>query len=416
LRPAFAIAESQSSSHSHTALRRRLGLPLLVLYGVGITVGAGIYVLIGAVAGHAGVYSPWAFLLAGIVMALTVASYAELSTRFPVSAGEAAYVRVAFQSRLLSTSIGLSTIVIGIMSASTVTLGSVGYIQQFVNLPQGLLAVIVIILLGAVAAWGILESVVIAGLLTLVEVGGLIAIVAAAVHSDLSIVPTLTSLPPLEFHVLSGIAFASLLAFFAFIGFEDLANIVEEAKNPRRDIPRAMIFTLIISTVLYVILAAVAVNAVSVERLALSPAPLSLVFREVAGVSPSVISAIAIVATLNTVLAQVTMAARVIYGMARQGDLPLVIGAVHPRTATPWLATAIVVTAVVVLALAFPLVGLAESTSIATLAVFAVVNLALLRLKYRRVQSPGTHVKVPFWIPTAGLMSCIVMIIAALVG
>ncbi len=177
-----------------------------------------------------------------------------------------------------------------------------------------------------------------------------------------------------------------------------------------------MIFTLIISTVLYVILAAVAVNAVSVERLALSPAPLSLVFREVAGVSPSVISAIAIVATLNTVLAQVTMAARVIYGMARQGDLPLVIGAVHPRTATPWLATAIVVTAVVVLALAFPLVGLAESTSIATLAVFAVVNLALLRLKYRRVQSPGTHVKVPFWIPTAGLMSCIVMIIAALVG
>ncbi len=239
MRPAFAIAESQSSSHSHTALRRRLGLPLLVLYGVGITVGAGIYVLIGAVAGHAGVYSPWAFLLAGIVMALTVASYAELSTRFPVSAGEAAYVRVAFQSRLLSTSIGLSTIVIGIMSASTVTLGSVGYIQQFVNLPQGLLAVIVIILLGAVAAWGILESVVIAGLLTLVEVGGLIAIVAAAVHSDLSIVPTLTSLPPLEFHVLSGIAFASLLAFFAFIGFEDLANIVEEAKNPRPGIFRA---------------------------------------------------------------------------------------------------------------------------------------------------------------------------------
>ena len=80
------------------ALQRRLGLPLLVLYGTGVTIGAGIYVLIGAVAGHAGSYAPWAFVLAGLVMALTVASYAELSTRFPVSAGEAAYVRAAFQS------------------------------------------------------------------------------------------------------------------------------------------------------------------------------------------------------------------------------------------------------------------------------------------------------------------------------
>src|SRR5512132_1492971 len=91
-------------------LRRRLGLPLLVLYGTGITIGAGIYVLIGAVAGHAGVYAPWSFILAATVMALTVASYAELSTRFPVSAGEAAYVRAAFNSRILAVLTGLLTI------------------------------------------------------------------------------------------------------------------------------------------------------------------------------------------------------------------------------------------------------------------------------------------------------------------
>ena len=82
-------------------LKRRLGLPLLVLYGTGITIGAGIYVLIGAVAGHAGVYAPWSFMLAAVVMAFTVASYIELSTRYPVSAGEAAYIRAAFQSRIL---------------------------------------------------------------------------------------------------------------------------------------------------------------------------------------------------------------------------------------------------------------------------------------------------------------------------
>ena len=398
------------------ALRRRLGLPLLVLYGVGITVGAGIYVLVGAVAEHAGIYAPWAFLLAGIVMAFTVASYIELSTRFPVSAGEAAYVRAAFGSRLLSTFVGLTTIVIGVMSASTVTLGAVGYVRQFIDLPQIVLVLLLLLSLGAVAMWGILESVIIAGLLTLVEVGGLVAIIVAGVKAELPIAATLATFPPLEFHILSGIATASLLAFFAFIGFEDLANIVEEAQQPRRDIPRAMVLTLVVSTVLYVVVGAVAVSAVSVDRLASSSAPLSLVFREVAGVSPQTINAIAIVATLNTILAQITMASRVLYGMARQGDLPLVIGTVHPATATPWLATGVVVAAAAGLALVFPFTGLAESTSVATLAVFALVNLALLRLKYLRPQSAGTHVDVPVWMPVAGFASSLLMIIAGLNG
>ena len=117
-----------------------------------------------------------------------------------------------------------------------------------------------------------------------------------------------------------------LLAFFAFVGFEDLANVVEEAKVPHRDIPRAMVLTLLISTILYVAVVGIAISAVPAHLLASSPAPLSLVFRQVAGVSPATISAIAIVATLNTILAQMTMAARVIYGMARQGDLPAIAG------------------------------------------------------------------------------------------
>ena len=398
------------------ALRRRLGLPLLVLYGTGITIGAGIYVLIGAVAGHAGAYTPWAFVLAGLVMALTVASYAELSTRFPVSAGEAAYVRAAFQSRLLSTLTGLLTIVVGIVASSAVTLGSAGYIAQFVDLPRGVIVVAVVVALGAVAAWGILESVLLASLFTLIEVGGLLAIVIAAIHAELPIAAVLVQPLPFDAGALSGIAFASLLAFFAFIGFEDLANVVEEAKVPHRDIPRAMVLTLVISTVLYVAVAATAISAVSVERLASSPAPLSLVFREVAGVSPATISAIAIVATLNTILAQMTMASRVIYGMARQGDLPSIAAQVHPRTATPLFATAFIVVWVITLALTLPLERLAEATSLATLVVFALVNLALLRLRHRRVQSHGPHVSVPVWVPAAGLATCLAMIASALLG
>ncbi len=363
------------------ALRRRLGLPLLTLYGIGITIGAGIYVLIGAVAAHAGRAAPWSFALAAAAMAFTVGSYSELATRYPVSAGEAAYVRAAFHSRFASTATGLITILIGIVSSATVALGAAGYIAQFVVLPQSAIVLAVLVALGAVAAWGILESVLLASLFTLIEAGGLIIIIGAAVHAGLPFAAPLLEPPPFEIAALSGIAYASLLAFFAFIGFEDLANVVEEVKVPHRDLPRAMVLTLVITTILYIAVAAIAVTAVPVERLAASQAPLSLVFRAVAGVSPLTISAIAIVATLNTILAQITMAARVIYGLARQGDLPRFAGHVHPKTATPIVATAIVVIATMVLALFVPFERLAEGTSLATLLVFALVNLSLLRLR-----------------------------------
>jgi amino acid transporter len=393
-------------------LQRRLSLPLLVLYGIGITIGAGIYVLIGAVAGHAGSYAPWSFVLAAVVMAFTVGSYAELTTRFPVSAGEAAYVRAAFGSRAASTLTGLLTIVIGIVSSAAVALGAAGYIAQFTDWPPSAVVALLLAVLGAVAAWGILESVLLASLFTLIEAGGLIAIIVAGLQAQVPLASAL-ALPPLDIATLSGIGYASLLAFFAFIGFEDLANVVEEAKVPHRDIPRAMVLTLVISTVLYVAVAAIAVAAVPVAELAASPAPLSLVFRRLAGVSPATISVIAIVATLNTILAQMTMAARVVYGLARQGDLPGFAGRVHPKTATPLIATALIVAATLALALLVPFERLAEGTSLATLVVFALVNLALLRLRHRKIHTDGPHIRVPLWVPAAGFVSCLAMMAAA---
>lgn len=408
--------KSDPSIEAVVPLRRRLGLAMLVLYGTGVTVGAGIYVLIGAIAGHAGAYAPWSFVLAAAVMALTVASYAELSTRFPVSAGEAAYVRAAFRSRALAMAVGLLTVVTGVVSSAAVTLGSAGYIRQFIDLPQGLIVVIVVLALGAVAAWGILESVALASLFTLIEVSGLVVVIVAGIHADLPIAATIIHMPPLDATALSGIGFGSLLAFFAFIGFEGLANVVEEAKVPHRDVPRAMALTLGISTILYVVVAAVAVSAGPIERLAASSAPLSQVFREVAGVSPATISAIAIVSTLNTILAQMTVAARIVYGIAREGELPVIFARVHPGTGTPLIATACIAALVVPLALFVPLTPLAEVTSLATLAVFALVNLALLRLRYRGVRSDNPHVTVPIWIPVAGFVTCVAMMAGALFG
>lgn len=396
------------------ALRRRLNLPLLVLYGTGVTVGAGIYVLIGAVAGHAKAHAPLAFVFAAIVMGLTVGSYAELCTRYPVAAGEAAYVKAAFRSRWLSTATGLIMVGTGVIATSAVALGAAGYIEQFIGLPQWLVVTFVILVLGLISAWGVLESVLLASLFTIIEVGGLIAIIGAATTAGLPIGQALFAVPSLDSGVWVGIAFASLLAFFAFTGFEDLTNMVEEAQTPERNVPMAMALTLVITTTLYVLIAAIAVTAVPVERLAGSNAPLSLVFREVAGVSPAVITAIAIVSTLNTIIAQMTMAIRVVYGMARQGDLPSIFGQVNRITATPLLATTIVAISSLALAVLAPFERLAEYTSLFTLVVFALVNLALIKLRWGGAESRSGLFRVPLAVPVLGFALCILMIASAI--
>ena len=399
----------------NVALRRRLNLPLLVLYGTGVTVGAGIYVLIGAIAGHAKTFAPLAFVFAAIVMGLTVGSYAELCTRFPVAAGEAAYVKAAFRRRWLSTATGLVMIGTAVIATSAVALGAAGYIAQFTDLPQPLVVVVIIVGLGLVSAWGVLESVLLASLFTIIELGGLAAIIAAAAHAGLPIGTALFTVPPLDFGLWLGIAFASLLAFFAFTGFEDLTNMVEETQAPEQNVPIAMALTLIITTLLYVVIAAIAVTALPIERLAGSSAPLSLVFREVAGVSPAVISGIAIIATLNTIIAQMTMAIRVVYGMARQGDLPRALGRVNRATATPLLATTGIVALALALALLAPFERLAEFTSLATLIVFALVNLALLKIRWDGAEPRRDIVTVPLIVPVLGVVTCFVMIGSAVI-
>jgi APA family basic amino acid/polyamine antiporter len=396
-------------------LRRRLSLWLLVLYGVGVTIGAGIYVLVGTVAAHAKTHAPLSFLIAAMVMALTVASYVELCARFPVAAGEAAYVRAAFGSRFLSRLTGGLMIASAVIGSAAVATGATGYILEFVSAPKPLIIVVIVIGVALVVAWGVLESALLAGLLTLLEVGGLLAIIVAAAQAGLPVQNALLSLPAWEAPVWTGIAFASLIAFFAFIGFEDLTNMVEETHAPTRTMPLAIAITLVVTTVLYVIIAAIAVTAVPWERLAASEAPLTIIYRELAGISPAMISAIAIGATLNTVIALFTMATRVVYGLARMGDLPDSLGAVHAPTGTPVIATVMVAGLVLFLTLFVPFGRLAEFTSLATLIVFAFVNAALLKLRWRAGKRRPGEIRIPLWVPAAGFVSSLVMIASALI-
>ena len=321
-----------SPASAPPVLVRSLNLPLAVLFGLGVTIGAGIYVLIGATAGRAGMHAPLSFLLAGLVMAPTAASFAEFASRMPVSAGEAAYVRAGFGSERLALLIGLMVICVGVISAAAIAKGSAGYVREFVDLPTSMIITAVVLIMGAVAAWGILQSVAIAGLMTLIEVGGLLVIIffGATTSPDL-----ITRLPEIwiglgSFAAVTGVLSASLLAFFAFIGFEGLANIAEEVKDPQRTLPKAIFLTLAISTLFYILIVWIALVSVPRDELAAARAPLSLVFQRVTGASPTAISAIAIVATVNGIIALMVMASRVIYGMADRKMLPSSLARYQP--------------------------------------------------------------------------------------
>ena len=416
-RAAPPTAESPGAPE-RPALKRTLSLPLVVLYGLGVTIGAGIYVLIGAAAGRAGLYAPMAFVVSSVVMALTAASFAEMVSRLPVSAGEAAYVRAGFGSAKLSLLVGLLVVTSGIVSSAVITIGAAGYIRALADWPELLLIPLLLLAMGAVAAWGILQSVALAGLLTVIEAGGLVVVIAAAVADRPAVVTELAAVVPDlgDAAAWTAVVGTTLLAFFAFIGFEDMVNIAEEVVRPRRTMPWAIFLTLAIATVLYFAVTGVAVLAVPPAELAQSSAPLGLVFERVTGASPVAITAIAIVATLNGVIVQLIMAARVLYGLGCQGSLPAVLARVHPVTRTPLVATAVVVGIATALAMSFPLEGLAEMTSRVVLVVFALVNLALLRLKLRGDAAPDGAFAVWTWVPAAGFLSCLALLVGAAVG
>lgn len=393
-------------------LRRSLTLTNAVLYGLGVTIGAGIYVLIGAAAARAGMSAPLAFAAAALLMGLTGASFAELAGRMPVAAGEAAYVREAFQSDRLGALVGGLVIAIAIVSAAAISVGSAGYLGVLVALPRPVLIVAVVLAMAGIAAWGIKESALFAGTMTIIEVGGLILLIAVGAGGNGDVVTRLPEMvPPLgDVVTVAGVASAALLAVFAFIGFEGIVNIAEEVRDPKRALPRAIFLTLALTTMLYLAVAWVAVVAVPPAELAASPAPLALVFERLTGASPRTMSVIAIVATLNGIIVQIILSSRVLYGLACQGALPAWFREVRAVTRTPLNATVLTAAAVLLLALLLPLERLADLTSRITLVLFALVNLALVRIKRREREVLGSTYVAPRWVPWGGAISCLALL------
>ncbi len=399
-------------------LRRTLSLPLVVLYGLGVTIGAGIYVLLGATTARAGIYAPVSFIVAAIVMTFSAASYAELSARFPVSAGEAAYVRAGFKSAWLSTTVGFLVIASGVVSSSAISLGSTGYIREFIDVPAAWLVVIIVMGLGIIAAWGIMESVLFASLFTIFEAGALLWIVTIGVADNPSILSEIPRIIPAlgDATAWAAVASAGLLAFFAFIGFEDIVNLAEEMENPNKTLAWAIFLTLGLGTLIYFMVTAVTVLSVPLDKLAASEAPLSFVFAHISGASPVIITVIAIAATLNGVIIQIIMASRVLYGLAKQGSVPAIFGSVNQWTRTPLWATAAVCLVVLVLAILAPLQGLAEWTARIVLFIFVMMNGSLFLLKLKTDYAQPGHFSVWIGIPVLGLLSSIALLAGQLIS
>lgn len=397
-------------------LKRELGVWLLSFYGLGNILGAGIYVLVGKVAGEAGYFAPLSFLIAAVVAAFTAFTYAELSSRFPVAAGEAVYLQESFGWQWLSVLGGLLIAASGMFSAATIARGFAGYVQIFFALPDALLICGILLTLGLIAIWGISESVKVAALLTGLEVLGLLIIIYIG-SSKLSTLPDVVSeMPSLsDVAIWPGIFMGAFLAFYAFIGFEDMVNVAEEVSEPQKNMPRAIVFALIVSTVLYGLVSLVAVLNMTPSALAASDAPLADLYSEVTGEKPFLITFISMFAVVNGALIQIIMASRIFYGMARRRWIPTVFSRVNRRTHTPLIATVFVVIAVTLLALCFPLRELAESTSYLVLIIFFLVNLALLRIR-RRFVLPQNVRGYPVWVPVGGALGSFALLVAQIVS
>jgi amino acid transporter len=364
-------------------LRRALTLPWLVFYGVGVTVGAGIFALIGEILALAGDAAPMSFLLAAAIAGATGLSYALLVRVFPKAGGEAVFVNRGL-GEIFGWLAGIGVVATGIISSAVIALAFTGYAGSVVAVPASVLLLAVVGGLTGIAAWGVRESVAFAALITILEVGTLMVITVSGA-------PLLANLPPVGnllgvgagWHGFAPVVAGSILAFFAFIGFEDIENMAEETVDPTRTAPRAILWTLGITVVVYVSLALVAVSLPDRASVAGSPAPLAVLFESVTGFSGRPVAVLAAIAMVNGILIQIVMAARVLYGMANEGLVPAWFGAVHPLRQTPMRATLAVAAMIMVLALTFPLVALAEATSYVILGVFAMVNLALFALGAR---------------------------------
>ncbi|WP_394275533.1 APC family permease [Luteococcus sp.] len=391
-------------------LRRSIGTWGLYLFILGDVLGAGVYVLVGEVAGIAG-GAVWVPLLVALLLALlTAGSYAELATKYPRAGGSSHYAQRAF-GPFWAFLVGFCMLAAGIVSVGALALGFAGdYLAAFVELPVPLTVTLFLALLAGLNMRGIKESMGANAVATVIEVSGLVLVLVLGLlvigrgDADLS---RLTQLGTPGHGPVSAVLAASVLAFYSYVGFETSVNVAEEARNPARSYPRALFAALVTAGIVYVGVGVAASAIVPTDQLAASSGPLLEVVRAAGGVPVVVFSLIALVAVANGALLTGIMGSRLAYGMARDGLLPSALGRVLPRRRTPWVAILATTGLSLVLALTGEIDTLASTLVLLLLVVFSSVNVAVLVL--RREPVDHEHFRVPRVLPLLGLLSCLLL-------
>lgn len=405
----------ESAQPNSPALKREVSLLLLTFYGLGTILGAGIYVLIGEIAGVAGYGVPLSLVAAGIVAGLTACCFAFMSRRFPSSAGEAVYVREGFRSDSMALATGLSVILVGITSSATMTVGMVGYLNAIAPVNRLAAIPLTLAILCLVAIWGTRLSVGIAASITVIEMAGLLFIIGISMkNSQLIEVNWHKFIAHDDAIPWPGIMMGAFVAFFAFIGFEDIVNLAEETRDPGRNLPLAIAVSLIVAMILYVLVALAALISIPPEQLSSSKAPLASVAQTHMPSSVPVISFIGIISVINGALVQIIMGSRVLYGMGKQGSIPSIFSRVNKKTSTPVFATVTVTILILILALSGTVDQLATLTSSLTLLIFALVNTACFLVHIRDVSTRVMSMKQAA-LPIAISMTAGIVCIAILV-
>jgi APA family basic amino acid/polyamine antiporter len=399
---------SAASQPAAPALHRAIGPKLLLFLVIGDMLGTGIYALTGDVAGQVGGAAWLAFGGAFIVAMFTATAYLELVGKYPHAAGAALYSQRAFNNRFVTFIVAFAVMCSGLTSVAAASRTFAGYFQELFAAPLIILVPIFVIGLAFINYRGVVESVRLNVVLTCIELSGLLLVIAIGVLAlsqgvgDAGQALTFNEGADPFALVVSGAA----LAFFAIVGFEDSVNMVEETKDPQRNFPRAWFIGISITGVVYMLVAFVTTALVPIDILRDSNQDLLEVVRIGAPWFPLVLfSMVAMVAVGNTSLINLMMASRLLYGMSRERVLPPLLGTIHPRRRTPWVA--IVCTTVVALVLASwsGVRTLGGTTALLLLCVFALVNVAVLVLRARPVEH--AHYRAPTIFPILGVVSCL---------
>jgi basic amino acid/polyamine antiporter, APA family len=408
-------------------LERSISLNQAILYGSGTIIGAGIYVLIGVAAGISGNLLWLSFLIAAVIAAVTAFSYAELTHRYPKDAAESVYIIKAFKNKQFAFFIGIITLFTGVFAAATVAWGFASYFKFFVAIDPLFVAIGMLAILSVINFIGIQKSVTLNNILTSLTIIGLILTILFGLRFvgavDYFTGFDGTTLWENSFSLIPSIFSAAALIFFAYVGFEELANVTEEVKDAKRNTPKAIIAALVLTTILYVLISIVAVSVITPADLAnaadpnnlLTEGPLAIVAEK--AIAPGfgfVLSILALFATASVTLVLLNVSSRILYGMANEGLMPKIFGHVNRKTKTPHIAIILTLIMSIIFAFVGDIKELGNLTTVIHFFLFFTVNATLVVIRYnehKARQRKGLHLSWIPWFAVAGAVFCFFMFI-----